>query len=312
VGNPAFFHPRAAIPAVLADTFDAGRTANGGNPPATVLGIPNPRIDSPPGTMLGGPQKAWFKATMVASTATWRLWASSLPMLRLRVNQGSVATLLADRYATTDSWDGYNTERTELLTFLRDGGVRNTVVLSGDLHAQFASVLMDDFNAPTPTPVAVEFTAAGVCSNSLFSFFEFASRGLPGGVREIVTYDSVPLGGDEGFVPNLNTLLYYGTESALAASVTHDLATIEAAADTPNPHMAYCDTDSQGFGVLTVTETDVTARLVTMNRPIADAVDGSGVKTTATFTVAAQGAGEEPALQGPVLTGEPPFPFTAT
>ena len=43
--NQLFFDPRAALPLPIVNTFDQGRTANGGSPPATVLGLPNATHD---------------------------------------------------------------------------------------------------------------------------------------------------------------------------------------------------------------------------------------------------------------------------
>jgi hypothetical protein len=44
------------------------------------------------------------------------------------------------------------TERAELTTFLRDQGIKNVVVLSGDIHAAFAGTIMDDFDTRHPPP----------------------------------------------------------------------------------------------------------------------------------------------------------------
>ncbi|HLL21639.1 MAG TPA: alkaline phosphatase D family protein, partial [Kofleriaceae bacterium] len=113
-----FFDPRNFLPLPVVTTFDQGATANGGNPPASIGGLPNVRAASPVGTMLGKAQKAWWKATMTASDATWKLWGNEVPMMRMFV-EGSSTGLGFDRILDGDAWDGYPTERKELLTFLR-------------------------------------------------------------------------------------------------------------------------------------------------------------------------------------------------
>lgn len=308
-----FFHPRGAVPTEMVDTFDAGMTANGGNPPESVLGgsFPNPRTQSPPGTMLGAEQKQWWKETMRGSDATWKLWGNSVPLTRVRLQDADPPILFFERLLTSDAWDGYHTERTELLTFLRDNSIANMISLAGDLHGHFAGALYDDFNQVLASAVANEFVAAGISSNSLFSQFESATRALSPELRQLVTYDSQPLGGDQAFVNNLDVLIRYGAESAQIAAITHNIAAIESVRDsTINQHLKYVSSDVQGYGLLTVTDADVTATLVTIERPILDnGLDGPGVRATATVSVSRDDADS---MTEPALTGAVPFPFTAT
>ena len=306
--NAVFFHTRHAMPWQLVDIFDQGMTANGGSPPAEVLGFANPRMQSPPGTMLGPDQKQWWKDTMKGSNATWKLWGNQVPLMRLMVKNQPSGVLIYDRVITGDTWDGYNTERKELMGFLRDQGIDNVVVITGDIHAHFAGLVMDDYDADMPRAVAAEFCAAGISSNSQFSFFEEASREFPAELRRLVTYDATALGGSDTFVENLNVLVVHGMASAIEASASNDLDKIHQAADPAvNPHLRYVDTNAQGYGVLTVTPTEVTADLVTINRPITDTgTDGPGIVRTATLTVARD---QVASLGEPTVTGTKPFPM---
>lgn len=307
--NGAFFDPRNALPLDVTNAFDAGRTANGGKPPDQVFNVDNPRMDSPPGTMLGAAQKAWWKATMSGSDANWKIWGNEVPLMRFFVNQGPVALLLTDRIMSGDMWDGYNTERNELMQYLRDNDVRNVVTITGDVHAHFAGLVMDDHDTKAPTPVAAEFIAAGAASNSLFSFFFNAtSEGTASLLRNIISYDATPYGGTSTVVENMNNLLLNGSAAADTASKTHDAAAIaKDSDDTINPYLRYADTNAQGYGRLTVTETEVTALLVTMERPLTDT--DPVVKRTATFTLPATPKGGVVALGEPVIDGTLPFPL---
>src|SRR6185436_10985896 len=167
-----------------------------------------------------------------------------------------------DRCISGDAWDGYATERRELMTYLKDQGIKNVVVLSGDIHASFAGVVMDNFEAATPQPVACELIAAGISSNSLFSFFEAGTR-LPttrppttqeAGLRGIITVDATTVGGPK-FVENFNMLLLHGTQSAgtFFGAVAQGApvpvargAALQVQADaTTNPHLKYVDTNAQ-------------------------------------------------------------------
>ena len=68
--------------------LDAGRAFDGGRPPAELhfrdVRIPNPRKETPPRTILGADQKAWFKDQLRKSTATWKIWGNSLGALDYR------------------------------------------------------------------------------------------------------------------------------------------------------------------------------------------------------------------------------------
>ncbi len=309
-GSPIFFHPRTALPAELVSVMDAGSTANGGNPPDEILGFTNARKDSAPGTMLGAEQKAWWKSTMQASTATWKIWCNEVPMMRFGVKVGPAGILIYDRVAFCDAWDDKPGERNELMGFLRDEAIGNVVVISGDMHAHFAGTLMDDYDSDAPVPVATEFLAAGISSNSVFSFFEYFVRApQPKSLRDLITFDATEFGGDNKFENNLNALLRFGTGSAQTAASTGDPAAVLAAADPEtNPHLAFADCDAQGYGLMSVTSAGVQATLVTINRPVADMGEaGQGIKGTASFELAVDNPG---GLVGPTLSGRKPFPLT--
>ena len=311
--NPPFLAPRNALPTLLVNLFDQGKTANGGNPPASIdfngVTIPNLRAASPAGTMLGKQQKDWWKATMMGSDATWKLWGNEVTLMRLRI-QASPPALPADLVLTADAWDGYATERTELMGFLLDNKIKNVVVLSGDIHASFAGLVMDNFDAPNPTPVACELVASGISSNSLFSFFEFATRPpVPAALRGIITVDASASGGAK-FTENFNLLLLDGTQSAGAFAQTQNLGVALSVADpTANAHLKYADTNTQGYGYIKVGKDKINATIVTINRPIVTptGTTGPGVKRTASFTITKD---DPKSMTAPTFTGTKPFPVT--
>jgi alkaline phosphatase D len=307
---PVFFDPRNFLPLPIVNLLDQGATANGGNPPLTLAalgGLPNPRAASPPGTMLGKEQKEWWKATMQASDATWKLWGNEVPMMRMFVrNVGNAIGF--DRVLNGDAWDGYPTERAELLTFLRTQNIQNVVVLTGDIHAHFAGVLVDNPDIASPTPVATELIVAGIASNSLFSFYEAATRNLPAGLRGLVTVDATAAGG-AAFTENLNLLVLHGLASAGAFAQTKSLPIALSQSDpAANPHIRYADTNAQGYGYVKVTATQLEGSLVTVRRPIGEPSNTArGAKRVATFTIPK----DNPAgMSAATVTGTKPFPLT--
>lgn len=118
IGDTFIFHPRNALPIKLVNGLDAGKTANGGNPPETVEGKKNLRKSSPPGTMLGSKQKAWWKDVMKKSDATWKVWGTEVMLGRLLLNTEQGGVLPGDRVCSADAWDGYPSERNELMKYL--------------------------------------------------------------------------------------------------------------------------------------------------------------------------------------------------
>lgn len=311
--SPIFFDPRNALPYDMLETLDQGRTANGGNPPSTVEGLPNLRTTSPVGTMLGKDQKDWFKATMMGSDATWKIWGNEVPLLHAKVAVSGAPILINDRAINCDAWDGYPTERNELMQWMRAQDLRNVVVVTGDWHAAVASLVMDDHRAATPNAVCAEFCAPGIASNSLFTFFRDAVQDQPKQLRDLITYDATALGGTDKNVENMNVLVTLGGASALKAAETNDLTQTMAEADpNANPWISYFDSHAQGYGLMKVTTSQVEATLVVINRPITSESHTSapGKKRTASFTVAAQGTGETPAITGPTITGTKPWPLT--
>ena len=166
---------------------------------------------------------------------------------------------------------------------------------------------MDDFDAAEPNPVACELVAPGISSNSLFSFFESATRPpIPAALRGLVTVDATPEGGAR-FTENLNLLLRHGTTSAGVFAATRSLPAALGMSDpTTNPHLKYVDTNAQGYGYVKATASAIAATIVTINRPIANpTAAGPGIKRTASFTIPK----DNPTLAEPVITGTKPFPL---
>ena len=112
--------------------LDAGRAYNGGKPPETIAfggkAVPNFRKDEPPITMLGREQKAWFKRTLAASTATWKIWGATNGTLDMRMDPQNLPAGLAKTPGRAGGmpvsaeaiWAAIYRERAELYDFIRD------------------------------------------------------------------------------------------------------------------------------------------------------------------------------------------------
>lgn len=120
-------------------------------------------------TLLGAAQKDWLLGGVAASDATWKILGSGVQLSQMAVDLSSFellpAQFKAKFYFSCDQWDGYRSERADLLRRLAPGG--NLVSIAGDIHAFYASELHVDFDAPSAVPAAVEFVVAGISSASV-------------------------------------------------------------------------------------------------------------------------------------------------
>ncbi len=104
-------------------------------------------IDTIPGTdersLLSNEQYEWLEEELLNSTATWRIignqkifsnWAIDHIPFPLPLGNGVVGD--------PSSWDGYQAERERVLTLLRENGIDNNIVVSGDLHISIAADLV--------------------------------------------------------------------------------------------------------------------------------------------------------------------------
>ena len=78
------------IPEEAMEILDAGRTYNGGQPPASIrfgrVEIANFSKDRPAQTILGAEQKAWFLERLRDSKATWKIWGNTTATLDMRAD----------------------------------------------------------------------------------------------------------------------------------------------------------------------------------------------------------------------------------
>lgn len=145
---------------VLLDTRLWGRTKQSGG----FFG-PAPAPD-PARTLLGDDQAAWMEGELRASTARWRLLGQQVMV--------SDVLLDAKQIVNLDQWHGYPESRARLLEFFRTSGVKDVVVLTGDIHSSWANEIITtprDSAAYDPATsrgsLAVEFVTPGVTSPGL-------------------------------------------------------------------------------------------------------------------------------------------------
>ncbi len=269
--------------------------------------------------VLGTRQKAWWKSVLRGSNARWKLWANSIPLMRMGTNLKALGLDLPDLLLSGDSWDGYATERRELVQFILDNDIANVVSLAGDVHAHYCGVVMDDYDAATPSPGLIEAVCASVSSPTQFAAAERFLRDtgestIRETLRRLVTYDArySDTPGSEPFVNNLNNTLLNGADAGLAAATSNTAEAIDGASDPDaSPHLRFADTNAHGYGIVEVSSERVDIALVSVDDITSDPdVQAVRASYSAHFGVPAREHAGEAAMPGPEFVGDRPFPFS--
>ncbi|MDQ4132991.1 MAG: alkaline phosphatase D family protein [Actinomycetota bacterium] len=163
---------------MVLDTRLEGRdrpVADGERPAAT--------IETRDRSLLGPEQRAWLRAELVSSSSRWQLLGNQVMMAPLRLVEvpaplrGLTHGLVAGGAGVNaGQWDGYPGERAALFDLVTQAGIRNLVVLTGDLHSSWAGELTLDPGERAPV-VGVEFVTPSVTSRS---FAEELAPPVPG------------------------------------------------------------------------------------------------------------------------------------
>lgn len=119
---------------------------------------PGPDVMDPRGTIMGARQRAWLNAGLEQSNARWNAIAQQVMMANVDLRPGPEVGVAMDK------WTGYEFERRRLLNRLRERRIVNPVVLSGDIHCNWANELIPGPDASAAEPVAVEFVGTSITS----------------------------------------------------------------------------------------------------------------------------------------------------
>jgi alkaline phosphatase D len=289
--------------------LDAGRDFGGGAPAEIHIGdrtAPNPRRDSPPDSLLGSRQKAWFLDRLKASPAPWKIWGHSQGNLLERLD---VENLPADmknpwpgvRYAA--SGDAIH-ELREICEAVRNAGVTGFATVSGNRHSFWAGYSAPALPPAEPfQPVGVNFITGAISSSSAGEYYAWlkpADRPLgqlmvtdrPGGVQE----------------PTLNLLYRLGFKAAAEYAKSGDLARARALANQDlAPHLRFLDLGGNGYAVVTAAADALDCEFVCIPTPRepAGTPDGGPVRYRVVHRTPLWKAGERPVLEQRVIEGDP-------
>ena len=113
----------------------------------------------PSRTMLGEAQERWLYDGFGASRARWNVLAQQVAVMRMdRDPDPAVAAM------SMDKWDGAVAARDRLFAAIRDSRLANPVVLTGDIHNNWAGELKANFDDERSATLGVEFIATSATS----------------------------------------------------------------------------------------------------------------------------------------------------
>ncbi|GGQ38974.1 alkaline phosphatase D [Actinomadura coerulea] len=117
-----------------------------------------PAATDPKRSITGGEQEKWLLDGFRRSTARWDVLGQQVFFAQRDNTAGPV------KKTSMDSWDGYAASRDRITKGWLDAGVRNPVVLTGDVHAHWASDLKADYDDPESRTVGSELVCTSITS----------------------------------------------------------------------------------------------------------------------------------------------------
>ncbi len=123
------------------------------------LQAPSPAVLDPHRTLLGEQQREWLYDGLDRSTAGWNVLAQQIMMARVDFKAGPEEEIALDK------WAGYEAERRAVLRHFQEHHIANPVVITGDIHTNWANEIPGDPARPDAPPAAVEFVGTSISSS---------------------------------------------------------------------------------------------------------------------------------------------------
>lgn len=117
-----------------------------------------PAAYDPARSITGAAQEAWLLDGFRRSEARWDILGQQVFFAQRDNNSGPL------KVTSMDSWDGYAASRNRITRGWVDAQVRNPVVLTGDVHAHWASDLKLDYDDLTGPSVGAELVCSSITS----------------------------------------------------------------------------------------------------------------------------------------------------
>ncbi|MEV0171111.1 alkaline phosphatase D family protein [Streptomyces sp. NPDC050803] len=119
---------------------------------------PGPDSEDPSRTLTGEAQERWLIDGWHRSDAVWNVVPQQVTFSR-RFNTTAVPSKVS-----MDSWDGYPASRERVLAGAEAAGIRNLMVLTGDVHVHYGFDIKRDFSDPGSKTMGTEIVATSISS----------------------------------------------------------------------------------------------------------------------------------------------------
>jgi alkaline phosphatase D len=118
----------------------------------------------PAATMTGAEQERWLFRSLSSSRARWNVLAQQTIFAEVDFNPvpGSIGPA---GLFNVDQWDGYVAQRKRVSQFLADRKPSNPIVITGDIHSNWANDVKLDYDNPASATVASEFVGTSITSD---------------------------------------------------------------------------------------------------------------------------------------------------
>jgi alkaline phosphatase D len=117
-----------------------------------------PAALAPEGTILGSQQERWLLDGLSRSRRRWNIIAQQVMMAKVDRRAGP------DQAYAMDQWSGYEMARRRVIDFLHKRRPSNPVVITGDIHSNWAADLKVDFSNPKSATAGTEFVGTSISS----------------------------------------------------------------------------------------------------------------------------------------------------
>ncbi|MGW2621259.1 alkaline phosphatase D family protein [Micromonospora taraxaci] len=106
-------------------------------------------------SLTGATQEAWLLDGLAQHHGTWDILGQQVFFARQFDAAGA---------ASMDAWDGYRASRSRIQTGWQQRGVRNPLVLTGDVHKSWANELKADYANPSSATIGTELVCTSITS----------------------------------------------------------------------------------------------------------------------------------------------------
>lgn len=197
-------------------------------------------------TILGTTQKQWLLDQLSNSTAKWKVIGQQVVFSEFNVGWTSLADNTPGGYYAIESffldiWDGYPTERTQILDHIRDNSIDNVVILTGDFHSSFAFDVADH---PVDISLQEDPTFGMVPFHSPNENYD-RETGAGAVAVEFATPSITSANFDENGGITLATILQVQMNNTIQPNADLNIG-------NPNPHMKYVDLIKHGYFILDI------------------------------------------------------------